>query len=207
MFEQVKLSYDFKALEPTIDELTMVTHYTKHHATYTKNLNAAMERLPELSGESIEQILAHLETIKDPALRTTVRNNGGGYYNHNLYFGTLSPNGPRTPDGKLAAAIDRTFGSFEVMKEKLAAAAVGQFGSGWAWLSANSSGDVMISASPNQDNPMMETRGEWRPILAIDVWEHAYYLTYKNLRADYVEAFFHVVDWAKVEEFYRQVID
>ena len=207
MFEQVKLSYDFNALEPTIDELTMVTHYTKHHATYTKNLNAAMERLPELSGESIEQILAHLETVKDPALRTAVRNNGGGYYNHNLYFDTLSPNGSRTPGGKLAAAIDRTFGSFEVMKEKLAAAAVGQFGSGWAWLSANSSGDVMISASPNQDNPIMETRGEWRPIFGIDVWEHAYYLSYKNLRADYVEALFRVIDWAKVDEYYHRVID
>ena len=191
MFEQVKLSYDFNALEPTIDELTMATHYTKHHAAYTKNLNAAMERLPELSGESIERILSHLETVKDPA----------------LYFDTLSPNGPRAPGGKLAAAIDRTFGSFEVMKEKLAAAAVGQFGSGWAWLSANSSGDVMISASPNQDNPIMETRGEWRPILGIDVWEHAYYLSYKNLRADYVEALFRVIDWARVDEYYHRVID
>ncbi|WP_283608208.1 superoxide dismutase [Faecalispora anaeroviscerum] len=207
MFEQVKLSYDFNALEPTIDELTMVTHYTKHHATYTKNLNAAIERLPELSEESMEQILAHLETIQDPALQTAVRNNGGGYYNHNLYFDTLSPSGPRTPGGKLAAAIDRTFGSFEVMKEKLAAAAVGQFGSGWAWLSANSSGDVMISASANQNNPIMETRGEWRPIFGIDVWEHAYYLTYKNLRTDYVEALFRVVDWAKVEKYYHQMID
>lgn len=207
MFEQVKLSYEFNALEPYIDEVTMVTHYSKHHATYTKNFNAAVEKLPELSGKSVEEIFAQLDKIEDSAQRNALRNNGGGFYNHNLYFDTLSPKGKNAPEGKLAAAIERTFGSFEVLKEKLSAAALGQFGSGWAWLSANANGDVMVSSSANQDNPIMETKGEWRPILGIDVWEHAYYLKYKNLRPDYVEAFFHVVDWDKVEEYYNKIID
>lgn len=207
MFEQVKLSYDFNSLEPFIDEATMITHYTKHHAAYTKNLNAAIERLPQFSDKPVEQLLANLEKIEDAALRTAVRNNGGGYYNHNLYFDTLSPKGKTKPGGLLESVIERTFGGFDVLKGNLSAAAVGQFGSGWAWLSANANGDVRISVSPNQDNPIMETRGEWKPILAIDVWEHAYYLKYKNLRADYIEAFFHVLDWAKVETHYHQIIN
>lgn len=206
MFEQVKLSYDFNSLEPFIDELTMVTHYTKHHAAYTKNLNAAMERLPQFSDQPVEQLLANLEKIEDTALRNAARNNGGGYYNHNLYFDTLSPKGKTKPGGLLESAIERSFGSFEDLKEKLSAAAAGQFGSGWAWLSANAAGDVRVSASPNQDNPIMETGGEWMPVLGIDVWEHAYYLKYKNLRADYIEAFFHVLDWEKVEAYYRNIV-
>ena len=187
MFEQVKLSYSFAALEPHIDALTMETHYSKHHATYTKNFNAAVEAAG-LRGS-----------------RKALRNNGGGYYNHNLYFEIMSPDKNSAPEGKLAAAIEKHFGSLEALKEKLTALAVGQFGSGWAWLSANKDGELEVSASANQDNPLMEGKG-FVPILGIDVWEHAYYLKYKNLRPDYVKAFFEVLDWKKVSEKYEAVL-
>ncbi len=205
MFKQINLRYDFNALEPSIDELTMVTHYTKHHATYTNNLNSALEKDSWLSGKTIEEILAGLDNVKDEAVRTAVRNNGGGFYNHNLYFDTLSPSGGGSPKGVLAAAIDKDFGSFDGLKEKLSAAAVGRFGSGWGWLSANKNGDLKISSSPNQDNPILETKGEWSPIFGIDVWEHAYYLKYKNVRADYVKAIYDVIDWERVADYYAKV--
>ncbi len=203
MFKQIELSYDFSALEPHIDETTMITHYTKHHATYTNNLNAAVEKAPELAGTSIEDILRNLSQVKDPAVRTAIQNNGGGYYNHNLYFGTISPNGGGEPQGELAAQILKTFGGVEPLKEKLTAAAIGRFGSGWAWLSADASGALKVSSSPNQDNPFEEDGG-FTPILAIDVWEHAYYLKYKNLRADYVKAFWNVLDWKEVAKRYTE---
>lgn len=198
MFVQDSLKYDFNALEPHIDTLTMETHYGKHHAGYTNNLNKALERLPELADKGIEEILKSLDSIADPALRTTVRNNGGGYYNHNLYFAILSPNGGGEPSGALADQIRKDFGNFASLKDRLSSAANGQFGSGWAWLSTDRAGNLNVSSTPNQDNPLMVEDGLWTPILGIDVWEHAYYLKYKNLRADYVKAFFKVVDWKEV---------
>ena len=201
MFKQIDLTYEFKALEPHVDELTMVTHYTKHHAAYTNNLNAAAEKDPALAGKSIEAILTDLSSISDEAVRTAVRNNGGGFYNHNLYFGTLSPKGGGDPEGALLKQINADFGGIDAHKEKATAAAIGRFGSGWAWLSTDASGKLFVSSSPNQDNPLMDGKG-LIPILGIDVWEHAYYLKYKNLRADYVKAFWNVVDWTMVAKLY-----
>lgn len=205
MMKQIELNYNFNTLEPHIDELTMVTHYTKHHAAYTTNLNAALSKLPELEGKSIEDIFINLSDISDEALRAAIRNNGGGFYNHNLYFETLLPGGAHEPEGELAKKIDEKFGDFSSLKEKLTAAATGRFGSGWAWLSANKDGDLQVSSSPNQDNPIMETQGEWVPILGIDVWEHAYYLKYKNLRADYIKGFLEVVNWTVVGMNYSKI--
>ncbi len=204
--KQVELKYGFEALEPHIDELTMRTHYSKHHATYTNNFNAALEKLPELSGKTVEEILANLPAISDTALRTAIQNNGGGYYNHNLYFTIMSPEGGGEPTGALAKQIEKVFGSFADFKEKIKAAAIGRFGSGWAWLSTDSAGNLAISSTPNQDNPFMEPGSKWIPILAIDVWEHAYYLKYKNLRPDYIEGFFQVIDWKEVARRYEASI-
>jgi Fe-Mn family superoxide dismutase len=206
MFTQVELSYGFDALEPHIDELTMVTHYTKHHAGYTKNLNAAVEKDANLQDRSIEDILKHLDSISDEKLRTTVRNNGGGYINHNLYFSLLSPDAKDAPDGKLAARIKTDFGSLDTLKEELQAQAAGRFGSGWAFLVAFADGSLQVVNTPNQDTPLMNPNGGI-PILGIDVWEHAYYLKYKNLRADYLKAIWHVLDWNEVEKRYQSVIE
>jgi Fe-Mn family superoxide dismutase len=202
MYKQIQLSYDFNALEPYIDELTMITHYSKHHAAYTNNLNASLEKLPAFAGNSIEDILSNLQVIEDEALRTAVRNNGGGFYNHNLYFGILSPNAKKAPSGELADKINADFGSLDALKDRLSALAAGRFGSGWAWLSVDREGKLHASSSPNQDNPMMDGNGHI-PILGIDVWEHAYYLKYKNLRADYIKAFWEVLDWSAVEKLYE----
>jgi Fe-Mn family superoxide dismutase len=203
MFEQVKLAYGFDALEPHIDALTMETHYTKHHATYTKNLNDAAEKAG-IAGKSIEEVLSGWKKNVPDDVKAVVRNNGGGFYNHNLYFDHLSPSGGGEPSGALADKIKATFGSFADFKDQISKAALGQFGSGWAWLAADAGGALKIMASPNQDNPLLETEGIWRPILGIDVWEHAYYLKYRNLRADYVKAFFSVVDWGKVAGNYNR---
>lgn len=203
MFEQVKLDYAFADLEPYIDTLTMETHYGKHHATYTANLNAAAEKAG-VADKPIEEVLSSLDSIADPAVRTAVRNNGGGFYNHNLYFANFSPNAAKAAEGKLAAQIDKQFGSLENLKEELTKKAVGQFGSGWAWLSANASGELKVSNSLNQDNPLMDGEG-YIPLLALDVWEHAYYLKYKNLRAEYIKAYFEVLDWKKVSERYESL--
>ena len=203
MYKQVELSYAFEALEPHIDALTMETHYAKHHATYTKNFNDAAEKAG-LQDKTAEDVLANLDAIEDSALRKALRNNGGGYYNHNLYFDTLSPDAAKAPAGKLADKIDETFGSLDSLKEKLTALATGQFGSGWAWLSANKAGDLTVSSSPNQDNPISEGTG-YIPIIGIDVWEHAYYLKYKNLRGDYIKNFFEVLDWKKVSDKYDAI--
>ncbi|MCK9524491.1 MAG: superoxide dismutase [Limnochordia bacterium] len=206
MFEQAKLTYDFSALEPHIDELTMQTHYGKHHAAYTNNLNGAVEKLPELKGKTIEEILVNLGAINDFGLQTAVRNNGGGFYNHNLFFATLSPKGGAEPRGALGTQIKDNFGGFDELRRTLTTHATSVFGSGWAWLSTDQEGKLIVTSTPNQDNPLMTHGGKLTPIFGIDVWEHAYYLKYKNVRADYVNALFNVVDWEKVAGLYQRAI-
>ncbi|MBQ3379932.1 MAG: superoxide dismutase [Clostridia bacterium] len=203
MFKQYELTFPYNALEPHIDTLTMETHHGKHHATYTKNFNDAAQKAG-VADSDIETLLASLDKIEDAALRKALRNNGGGYYNHNLYFSTISPDPAKAPKGELLKKIEAEFGSLDALKEKLTALASGQFGSGWAWLSANKDGKLMASASPNQDNPIIEGTG-FVPILAIDVWEHAYYLKFKNLRGEYIKTLFEVIDWALVEKNYERV--
>ena len=205
MFKQIDLSYGYADLEPHIDELTMVTHYTKHHAGYTNNLNAAIEKDASLSDKSIEDILLNLDAIGDSAVRTAVRNNGGGFANHNLYFGTLSPKAKLAPQGKLADRITSDFGSLDALKDEISKQAAGRFGSGWAFLVAHKDGSLAVVNTPNQDTPLMEKDGGV-PILGIDVWEHAYYLKYKNLRADYIKAFWSVLDWSAVEKRYEALL-
>ena len=204
MFEQVKLSYEMNALEPHIDQLTMETHYGKHHATYTKTFNELAQKAG-VSDRPVEEVLASLDKVADETLRKGLRNQGGGYYNHNLYFSTLSETPDKAPSGKLAEAIAKTFGSLDAVIEQLSKAAAGQFGSGWSFLSTDKEGNLFVTASPNQDNPISEGTGR-TPILALDVWEHAYYLKYKNLRADYIKEFFEVLDWKVVSENYEKAV-
>lgn len=201
MFNQYQLPYGYDALEPHIDTLTMETHHGKHHATYTKNFNDAVEKAG-LGDKTVEEILANLNQVSDEALRKALRNNGGGFYNHNLYFSTLSPNGGKAPTGALAAQIDKDFGSFDALVEKLSTAATTQFGSGWAFLSKKPDGSLVVSQSLNQDNPISEGTGN-KPIMCIDVWEHAYYLKFKNLRPDYIKTLFNVIDWELVAKNYE----
>lgn len=205
MFEQYKITYDYKALEPHIDAATMETHYGKHHVAYTKTFNEAAEKAG-VTDKPVEDILKNLDKISDEGLRKMLRNHGGGYYNHNLYFMTLSPNGGDKSFDKAGdafkAAVDRDFGGLSALKEKMSAAAMGQFGSGWAFLSTTPDGKLVITASPNQDNPLSEGTKN-TPIIALDVWEHAYYLKYRNLRADYAKAFWEVLDWAEVAKLYE----
>lgn len=203
MYKQYQLPYEYSALEPHIDALTMETHYSKHHAAYTKNLNDAAEKAG-VAGQEISSLLSSLDKISDEGLRKAIRNNGGGYYNHNLYFSTMAPGAGGEPGGAFGGLLDQSFGSFSAFQEKFSALAAGQFGSGWAWLSADGAGKLQLSSSPNQDNPLMEGAG-FVPILGIDVWEHAYYLKYKNLRAEYIKAFYSVIDWKAVAENYERV--
>lgn len=202
MFEQVKLDYAFDALEPHIDTMTMETHYGKHHATYTKNFNDAVEKAG-LGGKSVEEILSSLSSVSGETLRNALQNNGGGFYNHNLYFSVMSPKKGTKPSPALAEAINRDFGSLEKLVETLQNLALGQFGSGWAFLSVDKEGKLYATKAANQNNPFME-EGQYTPILGIDVWEHAYYLRYKNLRGDYLKNFFEVLDWEKVSENYER---
>ena len=193
-FELPKLPYAYDALEPNIDARTMEIHHSKHHAGYTSNLNNAIAGTA-MEGMSIEEICAKGTD------NAAVRNNGGGYYNHCLFWEVMSPNGGGNPSGDLAADIDATFGSFEGFKEKFAAAAATRFGSGWAWLCVNSNGQLEVCSSANQDNPLMPGVGcEGTPILGLDVWEHAYYLNYQNRRPDYISAFYNVINWDVVAE-------
>jgi Fe-Mn family superoxide dismutase len=195
-FELPALPYAFDALEPHIDARTMEIHHGKHHATYTTNLNAALEGT-EWADKSIEEILQNLANL--PADKQgAVRNNGGGYANHNLFWEILAPNAGGEPTGELADAINETFGSFSDFKAQFKQAALTRFGSGWAWLVVDG-GKLAITSTPNQDSPIAEGK---TPILGLDVWEHAYYLNYQNRRPDYVDAFFNVVNWAKVAELY-----
>jgi Fe-Mn family superoxide dismutase len=196
-FELPQLNYSHDALEPHIDQKTMEIHHGKHHAGYTSKLNAALEGT-EHAEKSIEELMKSMD-MENSALR----NNGGGYFNHCLFWNSMSPNADGMPSGSLADAIDRDFGSFEKFKDSFSKAAATQFGSGWAWLCAHSDGKLEVCSTPNQDNPLMPGVGcGGTPILGIDVWEHAYYLNYQNRRPDYIEAFFKVVNWDEVQNKY-----
>ena len=198
-FELPKLPYAYNALEPHIDARTMEIHHTKHHNAYITNVNAAIAGT-ELEGKSIEDILKNLD-MKNMA----VRNNGGGHFNHSLFWTVMSPNGGGLPTGELAAAIDSAFGSFDAFKAALAKAGATQFGSGWAWLCAKD-GKLEVCGTPNQDNTLMPGVGcGGTPILGMDVWEHAYYLNYQNRRPDYIEAFFNVINWDEVAQRFKNV--
>ena len=198
-FELPKLPYAYDALEPHIDARTMEIHHGKHHNGYTTNLNNAIAGT-DLEGQTIESILTSLD-----ASNGTVRNNGGGFYNHRLFWNVMSPEGGGTPTGALADAINTAFGSFDGFKDAFAKAAATRFGSGWAWLCVHKGGTVAVCSTANQDNPLMPGIGcGGFPVLGIDVWEHAYYLNYQNRRPDYIQAFFNVVDWKKVSEMYAQ---
>jgi len=193
------LPYASDALEPYIDKTTMEIHHGKHHAAYVTNLNKALESAPELASLTVEQLLANQLAAVPEAIRTAVRNNGGGHLNHSMFWQILGPKGGGQPSGKLAEAISSTFSSYDNFKEKFSAAAMGRFGSGWAWLVKGSSGKLDIASTANQDSPLSE--GKY-PVFGLDVWEHAYYLKYQNRRADYVAAFWNVVNWAEVEKRY-----
>ena len=198
-FELPRLPYAYDALEPHIDARTMEIHHGKHHNGYTTNLNNAIAGT-DLEGQTIESILTSLD-----ANNGAVRNNGGGFYNHRLFWNVMSPNGGSTPTGALADAINTSFGSFDGFKDAFAKAAATRFGSGWAWLCVHKGGAVEVCSTANQDNPLMPGIGcGGFPILGIDVWEHAYYLNYQNRRPDYIQAFFNVVDWKKVSEMYAE---
>jgi Fe-Mn family superoxide dismutase len=201
-FELPKLKYAFDALEPHIDAKTMEIHHDKHHAGYTSKLNDAIAGTDN-EGKTIENILENLDKSN-----AAVRNNGGGYYNHNLYWEIMSPNGGGKPEGDLATAIDKAYGSFDAFKEEFSKAGAGQFGSGWAWLCTDKDGKVEVCSTPNQDNPLMPGTGcGGTPVLGMDVWEHAYYLNYQNKRPEYISAFFNVIDWKEVGAKYLKAIE
>ena len=196
-FELPSLAYAYDALEPSIDAMTMEIHHSKHHNAYVNNLNAALEKHPELAGKSLEELVTNINSIPED-IRTAVRNNGGGHFNHSLFWTVMSPNGGGEPSGDLAAAIGDAFGDFASFKETFSKAAATRFGSGWAWLGFKN-GKLTVLSMPNQDVPMMEGL---TPILGIDVWEHAYYLKYQNRRPEYVSNWWNVVNWEEVANRY-----
>jgi len=196
-FTLPQLDYPFDALEPYIDKLTMEIHHDKHHGGYVTNLNKALESAPQLAGVSIEDLLANNCAAAPESIRTAVRNHGGGHANHTMFWKIMAPKAGGQPNGKLAEALRSIFGSFETFKDKLSEAAMGRFGSGWAWLVKTPAGKLEIYSTANQDSPIME--GKF-PILGIDVWEHAYYLKYQNRRAEYVAAWWNVINWSEVEK-------
>jgi Fe-Mn family superoxide dismutase len=196
------LGYSFDALEPYIDARTMEIHHDKHHAAYVNNLNAALEQATDKAGSSIEDLVSNLSQVPE-AVRTAVRNNGGGHWNHTFFWSVMKKNEDGTPSGDLAAAINNGFGSFDQFKADFKKAGATRFGSGWAWLIVNNDGKLEVTSSPNQDNPLMDIADvKGKPVLGVDVWEHAYYLNYQNRRPDYLEAFFNVINWDKVAELY-----
>ena len=195
------LPYAANALEPHIDARTMEIHHGKHHQTYVTNLNAAIEKAPELKDKSLEQLLAGVNSAPE-AVRTAIRNNGGGHWNHTFFWEIMGPKAGGAPSGKLADAIKTSFGDFEKFKEQFAAAAAARFGSGWVWL-LNEGGKLSITSSPNQDNPIMDGKPAKSILLGLDVWEHAYYLKYQNRRPDYIDAWWDVVNWAEVSKRYE----
>jgi Fe-Mn family superoxide dismutase len=199
-FELPALPYAFDALEPHIDARTMEIHHGKHHQAYVNNLNAALENHPDLQSKSIEEILKNLNAVPE-SIRTAVRNNGGGHYNHSLFWPLMSANGGGDPGGEIGQAIKSAFGSFADLKDQINKAGATRFGSGWAWLSVDGSGNLKVSSTPNQDSPLMEGM---TPILGVDVWEHAYYLKYQNRRPDYLAAWWNVVNWDQVAKNYAK---
>ena len=190
------LPYAFDALEPSIDAQTMQIHHGKHHQAYVNNLNAALEKAPEAANKSLEELVANLNAVPE-AVRTAVRNNGGGHWNHTFFWQIMAPNAGGEPSGALAAAIERAFGDFAKFKEQFNAAGVGRFGSGWAWLVRNGN-SLAITSTPNQDNPLMDGKKAGDVLLGVDVWEHAYYLKYQNRRPDYVDAWWNVANWDEI---------
>ena len=187
------LPYDFAALEPHIDAQTMQIHHGKHHAAYVANLNAALEKYPDLQKKSAEELISDLASIPED-IRTAVRNNGGGHVNHTMFWEIMGPGKGGAPTGQIAEAINAAFGSFDRFKDELNKAGMGRFGSGWAWL-VDANGTLVVESTPNQDNPLMEGQ---TPLLGVDVWEHAYYLKYQNKRPDYLEAWFNTINWDAV---------
>jgi Fe-Mn family superoxide dismutase len=201
-FELPELRYSYDDLEPYIDAKTMEIHHTKHHGGYVKKLNTALEKYPEWASKGIEDILKDLDNI--PAdIRTAVRNNGGGHYNHSIFWTIMGPNGGGKPSGKLAESIDKTFGSFDKFKEEFSNAAATRFGSGWAWLVLDNYGHLSILSTPNQDNPITYSL---KPVLGLDVWEHAYYLKYQNRRPEYIQAWWNIVNWEEVNKRYEMLL-
>ncbi len=196
-FELPKLPYNYNALEPHIDAKTMEIHHSKHHNGYTNNLNNAISN-SDFKDKSIEKICS------SPGLTDAIRNNGGGYYNHCLFWRIMSPNGGGSPSGKIGEAINETFGSFEKFKDEFSKAAASRFGSGWAWL-CDCDGKLEICTTANQDNPLMEGQCGGTPLMCLDVWEHAYYLNYQNRRPDYIEAFFNVLNWEEINNIYGRI--
>ena len=194
-FELPNLPYGFDALEPHIDTATMQIHHGKHHQAYVNNLNAAIEKAPELAGKSLDELMRGINDVPE-AVRTAVRNNGGGHWNHSMFWKWMAPNAGGEPGGNIAAAISEAFGGFDKFKEQWSAAGAGRFGSGWVWL-VSDGGSLSITSTPNQDNPLMEGK---TAVLGLDVWEHAYYLRYQNKRPDYITAWWNVVNWDAVEE-------
>ncbi len=196
-FKLPPLPYDFSALEPHIDAKTMEIHHGKHHQTYVNNLNAAIEKAPELGTRSLDDLIRNVNTLPE-AVRTPIRNNGGGHWNHSMFWQLMAPKAGGEPGGNLGAAIKSAFGDFAKFREQFSAAGVGRFGSGWAWL-INTGGKLSITSTPNQDSPLMEGQ---KAIMGLDVWEHAYYLKYQNRRPDYITAWWNVVNWKEVEKRY-----
>lgn len=197
-FTLPSLPYAHNALEPHIDEMTMQIHHGKHHQAYINNANAALEKHPEFQNKSVEELLKNINSIPED-IRTVIRNNAGGHANHSLFWTVMGPGKGGMPSGKLAEAIQATYGSFEKFKEDFGKAATTRFGSGWAWLCVDAKGSLVVTSTANQDSPLMDGQ---TPILGLDVWEHAYYLKYQNRRPDYVAAFWSVVNWDKVGEYY-----
>lgn len=196
MFTLPDLTYDFNALEPYIDARTMEIHHGKHHQAYIDNLNKALDKAPALQGKTLEEIVSNLTSAPEE-VRTAIRNHGGGHYNHSLFWKIMAGNGGGQPSGMLLDKINAAFGGFDAFKEKFSNAAITRFGSGWGWLSVDNGGGLVVSSSANQDNPLMEGL---KPILGIDVWEHAYYLLYQNRRPEYVENFWNLINWEQVGE-------
>jgi Fe-Mn family superoxide dismutase len=195
-----QLPYAFDALEPFIDALTMEIHHDRHHAAYVNNLNTALESHPELQGKPLEELISDIDAL--PAdIKTAIRNNGGGHWNHSFFWEILANNGGAQPEGRLLDEINKAFGSFDTFKTEFTKAATSRFGSGWAWLIVKEDGTLAVTSTPNQDNPLMNVADvHGKPILGVDVWEHAYYLKYQNKRPDYLNAFWNVVNWERVEE-------
>ena len=197
-YQLPKLPYSYDALEPHIDARTMEIHHTKHHQTYINNVNAALEKHPALADKSVEDLIRDLNAVPED-IRTVVRNNGGGHANHSMFWTIMAPKAGGEPSGGLAEAIKSAFGGFDSFKDQFSKAAAGRFGSGWAWLSVDGSGKLVVTSTPNQDSPLSEGL---KPVLGLDVWEHAYYLNYQNRRPDYIAAWWNVVNWKQVASNY-----